>query len=121
MDKLKSITKGIIVSYIITIVLIIVFSFILVKTNISEQSTNTVIIIISSVSILIGTSISTIKLKKHGIINGIIISSIYMLILYIFSSILNQNFLININTILMLSIGIILGIFGGIIGVNIKS
>lgn len=121
MDKLKSITKGIIISYIITIVLIIVFSFILVKTNISEQSINTVIIIISSVSILIGTSISTIKLKKHGIINGIIISSIYMLILYIFSSILNQNFLINMNTILMLSIGIILGIFGGIIGVNIKS
>lgn len=121
MDKLKSIAKGVIISYIITIVFIILFSFILVKTNIKEESINTVIIIISSVSILIGTSISTIKLKKHGIINGIIISSIYMIILYIFSSILNQNFLINMNTIFMFFIGIILGILGGIIGVNIKS
>ena len=121
MDKLKSITKGVIISYIITIALIMIFSFILVKTNIKEQNISTVIIVISSVSILIGTSISTIKLKKHGIINGIIISSIYMLMLYVFSSILNHSFIINMNTIVMIFVGIILGIFGGIIGVNIKS
>ncbi|MBO5349963.1 MAG: TIGR04086 family membrane protein [Clostridia bacterium] len=121
MDKLKSIMKGIIISYIITIVFIVLFSLILVKTNIKEQYINTVVIIISSVSILIGTSISTIKLNKHGIINGIIISSMYMIILYVFSSILNQSFLISINTIIMFIVGIILGILGGIIGVNIKS
>lgn len=121
MDKLKYIFKGIIISYIITIVLLLLFSVLLVKTNIKEQYINTVVMVISGVSILIGTSISTIKLKKYGFINGIIISTMYMIILYIFSSILNNNFIINSNTIIMIFVGIVLGIFGGIVGVNIKS
>ena len=113
--------KGLIISFITTIILILIFSIILVKTNIKEEYIDTVIIIISSISILIGTSISTIKLKKNGIINGIFISITYMLVLYIFSSILNGNFSVEIKTICMMIVGILLGVLGGIIGVNIKS
>lgn len=121
MNKLKCIFKGILISNIVTIVFILLFSLILVKTNFKEQYINLVLIIISSVSILIGTSISTIKMKKYGIINGIIISSMYMIILYIFSSIVNNNFSINMSSIYMLITGIFLGSLGGVIGVNIKS
>lgn len=113
--------KGLIISIITTIVLILAFSAILVKTNFREDYIDTVIIIISSISILIGTSIATIKLKKNGIVSGILISLTYMLILYMFSSILNGNFSIGIETVSMLFFGILLGILGGIIGVNIKS
>lgn len=121
MKVLYSNLKGLIISVITTITLILIFSSILVKTNFREEYIDTVIIIISSISILIGTSIATIKLKKNGIINGIIISITYMLTLYIFSSILNGNFSVGTETIYMLILGIVLGILGGIIGVNIKS
>ena len=120
MERAKNILKGTAIAYILTIILIFTFSVLLEKTNIKEQYINTVIIVISSISILVGASASTIKLKKQGFINGLIISIIYMLGLYVISSILSGNFSINLNTIFMVLFGTILGIFGGIIGVNIK-
>ena len=120
MDTLKSMCKGTIIAIAISIVSILIFSWLLVKTNIKEESINTIIIIISGVSLLIGTSISIIKLKKYGIINGIVISVIYMIILYLASSFVNNDFSINSKTIYMLITGSVLGILGGIIGVNIK-
>lgn len=121
MNKIISIIKGVVISYIITIILIMIFSFMLVNTNIKEEYINTIVLIISCISILIGTSISTMKIKKNGILNGIIISFIYMFGLYICSSILNNNFSVTMYTIAMFFSGIILGVVGGIIGVNIKS
>ena len=102
MDTLKSMCKGTIIAIAISIVSILIFSWLLVKTNIKEESINTIIIIISGVSLLIGTSISSIKLKKYGIINGIVISVIYMIILYLASSFVNNDFSINSKTIYML-------------------
>lgn len=121
MDKVKSLFKGVVISMILTIILILIFSLLLVKTNIKEQYINTIIIVISSISILIGTSISTISLKKHGIINGILISVMYMVLLYIISSAFCGDFSIKLDSIIMFLVGIFLGILGGIIGVNIKS
>ena len=120
MDTLKSMCKGTIIAIAISIVSILIFSWLFVKTNIKEESINTIIIIISGVSLLIGTSISSIILKKYGIINGIVISVIYMIVLYLASSFVNKDFSINAKTIYMLITGIVLGILGGIIGVNIK-
>ena len=60
------------------------------------------------------------KIKKNGLINGAMIGGLYMLILYIISSLLNWRFGLNIQSIIMIGTGIIFGILGGIIGVNIK-
>lgn len=121
MEKFKSILKGIIFAFAITIILLLLFSIILVKTNFREQYINAVIIVISSFSIFIGAIISTIKSKQYGIINGIIVSATYMFSLYIFSSILNNNFSLNVSSLIINLFGVILGIIGGIVGANIKS
>jgi putative membrane protein, TIGR04086 family len=52
--------------------------------------------------------------------NGGIIGGIYILLLYIVSSLLNWKFSLNIQSMLMIVIGIVFGILGGIIGVNKK-
>ena len=70
MERIKSICVSLIVSFILTIISILFFSMLLVKTNISENMINGVIIVISSISILIGASVSAIKFKKNGWING---------------------------------------------------
>lgn len=121
MKCFKSILKGVLIAYIISIFCILLFSMLLVKTNIKEQYINIVIIVISSISILIGTTLSTIKTKKYGIINGILISTIYMLILYFISSLFNGNYGVTQSLVMFLICSIVLGVFGGIIGVNIKS
>ena len=116
MERIKSIFGSLIVSFTLNIICILFFSMLLVKTNISENMINGVIIVISSISILIGASVSTIKFKK----NGAIISILYISILYILSSLANNSFEINKSSIFMIIFGLILGIIGGIIGVNFK-
>ena len=124
-DSLKTnnilrILKGSFISIIFTLVLIFIFSIFLTYTNISESVITPVIIVISAISILIGSSISTMKIKKNGLINGLFVGLIYMLLIYLVSSIINTGFALNTNSIIMILSGVVAGIIGGIVGVNIK-
>lgn len=112
------ILKGLIISFVVTLVSIFIFSIILTYSNISEKIVPIVIIILTFISILIGTIIGVRKISKNGMLNGAIIGGIYVLLLYLISSLLNTGFAFNTYTILMIIAGIVSGIIGGIIGVN---
>ena len=115
-----NVLKGTIIALITTLVLLIVFSVILTYTNISENTIDPVIITITAISILIGSSIGNKKIKKNGLLNGIGVGGAYILTIYLISSTLNWNFSINFETFLIFLIGIVFGAIGGIIGVNVK-
>lgn len=68
-----NILKGIGISLVTTLILLLIFSIILTYTNIPENTINAVIMIITAISILIGSSVGNIKIKKNGLINGGII------------------------------------------------
>lgn len=119
-NSMINILKGVGISIIFTLVLLIIFSVILTYTNIQENVINPVIMIITAISILIGSSLVNIKIRKNGLINGGIIGAIYIIIIYLISSILNWKFSLNIQSIIMIAVSIIFGILGGIIGVNRK-
>lgn len=119
-NTIAIIAKGIGISLLITVIALIIFSIILTYTNIEENVINPVIMIITAISILIGSSIENTKLKKNGLINGGMIGGCYILIIYLISSILNWKFSLNVNSIIMIVAAIIFGILGGIIGVNRK-
>lgn len=118
--NIKHIITGTIISIILTIIFLLIFSIILVNTNIKENSIRPVVIIITAISILIGTSLTTIKIKKNGILNGAIIGGLYIGIIYIFSSIIFTGFGLNFYSVVIIISTIITGMLGGIIGVNIK-
>lgn len=115
---IKNIAKGVGIAFISTVLLLLIFSIILTYTSISENTIIPVILIVTSISILLGSSIGNIKIKKNGMINGGIIGGSYILLLYLISSILNWRFGLNIQSIIMILLGIVFGIIGGIIGVN---
>lgn len=119
-NNIINILKGVGISIIFTILFLLIFSLILTYTNLSEQTMQPVIIVITAISILIGSSIGNFKLKKNGILNGAIIGGIYFITLYLLSSIINMNFAVSREMIIIVLIGILFGIFGGIIGVNKK-
>ena len=79
-----------------------------------------VVLVITGISVLIGSSISSISIRKQGITNGGLVGLIYVLFLYIVSSIAGIGFEINMNAILMIIVGVITGMIGGIIGVNLQ-
>lgn len=114
------VSTGIAISVILTLVLLFIFSIILAYTNTNESAIVPVIIGITGISILAGSSIATSKIKKKGIANGMIVGGIYIFILYLISSILNTGFSLNMYSIIMMVIGIIAGAIGGIVGVNLR-
>ena len=118
--NIKYIIKGVIISIIATLILLLIFSILLTYTNISEKLINPFIIVITSISILIGSSIGNTKMKKNGLLNGAIIGGIYLTLIYIISSIINHNFILTVQSVIIIISGIICGMLGGIIGINKK-
>ena len=113
-----NIIKGVIISIIFTLIFLFIFSIILTYTNISESFITPVIIVITAISIFIGSSIGNIKMKKNGLLNGALIGGIYLLSIYLLSGIINKNFSLSTSSIIIIISGMICGMFGGIIGVN---
>lgn len=117
---IKCIFKGVGISLLTTVILLLIFSLILTYSNVQESTINPVIMIITAVSILIGSSIGNIKIRKNGLLNGGIIGGLYIIIIYLLSSILNWKFSLNLQSLIMIGISILFGVIGGIIGVNKK-
>ena len=116
--SLINILKGLGIALITTFIFLLILSIVLTYTKVSEDVINPTIIIITAISILIGSSISNMKIKKNGLINGGIVGGLYIILIYLFSSILNESFTLTIQSIVMIVIGIAFGVLGGIIGVN---
>lgn len=117
-STIKNIIKGVGISFITTVVLLFILSAVLTYSNVQENIINPTIIVITAISILIGSSIGNRKIAKNGILNGALVGGIYISIIYLISSLLNWKFGLNMQSIIMIVIGITFGIIGGIIGVN---
>ena len=120
-SNIANIIKGSIIAILFSIIALITFSIILTNTELNEDSINPVIMAITALSIFMGSIISISKIEKKGIINGAFVGLIYILFMYLLSSIVNSNFNFNLNSIILIILSIISGMVGGIIGVNIKN
>lgn len=116
-NMIKNISAGVIKSFIITFILIMLISLLLVNTNISENIIGPGIFIITCISIFAGTMSS---IKNNGIIYGGIVGIIYITSIYLLSSILNGEFGITISSLILMILSILAGATGGVTGVNIK-
>ena len=112
------ILKGSAISIAATLVLLCIFAILLTYTNLNESTLPTVVIVITMLSILIGSQIATGNIKKNGIMNGAMVGIIYILLIYLISSIVTKNFSLNKYSIIMIVASILTGGIGGIIGVN---
>ena len=117
--NLINIIKGFALAIIFSIIFLTIFAILLTYTTIPESTIMPVVLTITGISILAGSTISSRKIKKNGLISGGAIGLIYILFLYLASSICFAGFSFSIYSLIMLVVGIITGIIGGIIGVNI--
>ena len=112
------IIKGSLFAIITSAILLLIFAILLCYTSLSESTMLPVILVVTGVSILIGSMISTRKIRKNGILNGGMVGLIYIIILYLISSLFLAGFSLTFNSFIMLVVGIVTGMIGGIIGVN---
>ena len=115
-----AIFKGEIISLIINFIGLIILSLIMTYSNFYDNNISTIIIAINTIAILIGSSLSTIRLDKNGIINGLIIGFLYMIIYLLIALIFKGTINFSTKTIILFILGIIAGGIGGIIGVNLN-
>lgn len=116
---MKIFFKESIISFVLSILLIFILSIIISKTTVTEDIIIPGIILISSISIMVGgIRVSRIK-KQKGIINGALLGFVYMISMYLISSIILKDFSLNSKSLIMCLCGILAGMFGGIIGVNL--
>ena len=114
------ILKGILVSYIITVPTFMIFALILANTDFPERLVSPVVVITTIISVLAAGSTATRGLRSKGWLNGCIVGFVYMMLLYMLSSIIFNNFAVDQYVITMTIIGILTGSIGGILGINFK-
>ncbi len=119
-SNIIKIIKGSAIAIVLSLVFLTIYAAILSFTSVSETTMIPVVLVLTGISILIGSSMSSISIKKQGILNGGLVGLIYVLFLYIVSSIVGVGFELNMNAIIMLVVEVITGMIGGVIGVNIK-
>ena len=119
-NNFKGVIKGVVISYIFTIVMCLIYAVVLTYTNVQENTIPPVIIVITAVSIFIGSTMGNYKIQKNGLLNGALVGLIYIVTIYLISSILNGYFTLNMASIIMVVLSILFGILGGIIAVNRK-
>ena len=113
-------TKGLLLSFLVTILCLLLFSTVLTYSSVGENTIVPVSIIVTAISILIGTSFSMAKAKKNGMLYGGMVGFVYMLLLYLISSSFTGDFTITVTSGIMIGGAILAGAVGGIIGVNRK-
>lgn len=63
---------------------------------------------------------TTSSIKKNGLFNGGVIGFIYIVLIYLLSSLLGNGFTLNMYSIIMIAIGIVAGVIGGIVRSKFK-
>jgi putative membrane protein (TIGR04086 family) len=118
--NIVSMIKGIGIAYFITIPLFMVFAFFLTYMDFPEKFLPTAVIITTLISLIVAGWSSTLKVRSRGWLNGGIIGLVYMVILFIASSLVYRDCSINTHVIIMFVIGMITGSIGGILGINLR-
>ena len=73
---IKKIFKGVLISLVVSFVLLAIFAIVLTYTSVSENTIVPVIIVVTGISILVGTILESRKIVKNGIWLGGIIGGI---------------------------------------------
>ena len=75
-NSINYIGKGLLISLTFTLIALIILSAVLAYSSISESIETSSIIVINTISILLGSSFCTIKEKNRGMIKGIAVGGI---------------------------------------------
>lgn len=115
-----SVAKGALVAVCVSLVLVLVFAFLLKFTNIPESTIKPVNQVIKGLSILIGVFVGLRKSKELGLVSGLLIGFIYTIVAFVIFSILGGVFAFDLTFLTDILFGAVMGAICGIICVNLK-
>ena len=112
--------KGILISYIITMLVFFIFALLIIYTDLSETYISTVIKVTTTLVCIISGFITAASAEKSGLIWGMISGVLYAVIMCIVGFILIPDYNLSPKLLITLAIALGGGGLGGIIGINIR-
>ena len=114
------ILKSLALSFIFTLVLVLIVSILLTYTPLKESRIPLLNTIIMIISITVGSIYIAIKIGERGWLNGGLVGILYFLILVLLNYLFIKPFVFDVYSISKFFISLVTGIIGGMIGINIK-
>ena len=114
----SNILKGMLLSYFLTIASFCLFSALFYYTTMSDSYMPLIVKVTTIVSTIFGAITSAKNMRNKGWFNGSMIGMLYSLTLLIIHTLFYKNFCLTIKFFKTLSVHTLVGIFGGIVGIN---
>ncbi|WP_317366550.1 TIGR04086 family membrane protein [uncultured Tyzzerella sp.] len=119
-NAILSLTKGTVFSYLLTVIVFIVYGILLAYTEVTEKNIQMVVMITTVVSVLIGGFIASKGVNSKGLLFGMIVGLVYAIIMIMISFCVLPVMKITSKMIMIIILSISAGGIGGIIGINTR-
>ncbi len=119
-NAILSLTKGTVFSYLLTVIVFIVYGILLAYTEVTEKNIQMVVMITTVVSVLIGGFIASKGVNSKGLLFGMLVGLVYALIMIMISFCVLPVMKITSKMIMIIILSISAGGIGGIIGINTR-
>ncbi len=115
----KKLLKSIVMSYILTLIILLIFSVFITYTSLNESLADIIVACATYISTAACGFFAASNTSKKGWLTGSVAGLAYILILFIIA-LLKGNYAVGTATIISLTISALTGAIGGVIGINSK-
>lgn len=112
--------EGVIRGFIITVILLLIFAVVMTFIEVSSGVSYIVYLVTTIVSIMYASIYAVRKIGERGWLIGIIVTLLYLFILYIVSIISGNSAVIGMDGIKRLVLALMVGALSGMIGINLQ-
>ncbi|MBQ8792392.1 MAG: TIGR04086 family membrane protein [Clostridia bacterium] len=115
-----NVLKGSVVALCCSLLLVLVFAFLLKFTNIPDSVISPINQVIKGISVFVGVFVGLKKSKELGLVSGLLIGFIYTTLAFFVFSLLAGSFCLDITLLVDMIFGGVIGAVCGIICINLK-
>ncbi|MEW9095131.1 MAG: TIGR04086 family membrane protein [Clostridiaceae bacterium] len=110
---------GILRSTILTVIFMLIYAVIMTFVDLSDKTNSVFYLVTTILSIMYGTVYAVRKINKKGWLTGIVIATLYMLIIYFVSIIAGNNLTLDNRMMIRFLLALGVGALSGMLGINI--
>ncbi|NLN14007.1 MAG: TIGR04086 family membrane protein [Tissierellia bacterium] len=112
--------KGLGISFILTFILLLVVTLLLRFSSIREVHMSLMNNFVLTISIVLASAMVGRRVKEMGWLNGAVVGFLYYLVILLINLVFNRPFNFNLFLVFKLLTSTILGVIGGMIGINLS-
>ena len=116
--EFKKVLKCVLLSFVMTVILAGILAFFVYFWQIEDTTAMVIAFVIMILSVLFGSFVLAKNLDSNGLLNGLLMASIYFLAVFLTASVMNGKLKISAADITRLVTLSAAGMLGGILGIN---